>query len=344
MLRVKESRGDKIKVKNYLRTAAVGLLVVASILVPLVSSRTALAANSSGNGFRVSPPRYELTIKPGQSETVSLFIENLANSKVTAEPIINDFTASTNETGEPQLIIDPKVSAPENSFKPLVKPVPNTVIAPLERKEVKVTLQVPANATPGGYYGAIRFAPKYSNSGPANVSLTASVGTLFLITVPGNLTEKLSVASFDAAKNGQAGTLFNSGPISMVTRLTNGGNIHLQPFGKIVIKNTFGKTVYTTELNGTQPRGNILPNSTRKFENPLKLGHLFGKYTAVGNFAYGTNGNIISVQKTFYVIPYVLIIAIILLLIFLIFVLPRLIRSYNRRVIEKANRNNHRPN
>jgi hypothetical protein len=171
--------------------------------------------------------------------------------------------------------------------------------------------------------------------------LTASVGTLFLITVPGNLTEKLTVASFDSAKNGKNGTLFNSGPISLVTRLHNVGNIHVQPFGKIIVKNTFGKIVYTTELNDTDPRGNILPNSIRKFENPINSKHLFGRYTAIGNFSYGSSGGILTVKKTFYVIPYILIIIILLVLAFLIFGLPRLIRAYNRRVVAKAN-NSHR--
>jgi hypothetical protein len=331
-------------VKNYLRSVVTSLLILVSVFAVSLSSTVPAvlaASNSSGNGFRISPPRYELTIKPGQTETVSLFVENLANSRVTAHPVVNDFTASPDENGEPQLILDPNKSAPTNSFKPLVEPIPDTSIAALERKEVKVTLHVPANATPGGYYGAIRFTPVYSNSGPANVSLTASVGTLFLITVPGNLTEKLTVASFDATKNGKAATFFNSGPITLVTRLNNQGNIHVQPFGKIVIKNTFGKIVYETELNDSDPRGNVLPGSIRKFENPISLKHMFGKYTAVGNFAYGSNGKIISVQKTFYVIPYVLIIIILLILAFLIFGLPRLIRAYNRRVIEKAQQRFH---
>ncbi len=332
------SEREQTKVKNYLRAGVSSLLLLISLLAPIFTSPTLAATNSSGNGFRISPPLYELTVPRGTSQTVSLFVENLANSQVSARATVNDFVAGNQENGQPQLILNPNQSAPENSFKNLVVPVPDTPIAPLERKEIKVTLKVPANATPGGYYGAIRFQPVYTNSGTPNVSLTASVGTLFLITVPGNLTQKLTVASFHAAKNGKTGTLFNSGPITLETRLDNVGNIHVQPFGKIIIKNTFGKVVYTTELNNTDPRGNVLPNSIRKFENPINLKHMFGRYTAEGNLAYGDNGNILTVKTTFYVIPYVLIIIIILVLAFLIFGLPRLIRAYNRRVIEKANR------
>ncbi|HEU5004471.1 MAG TPA: DUF916 domain-containing protein [Candidatus Saccharimonadales bacterium] len=324
--------------KKYLRAATGTLLILVSLFAPLLSPAAARAATAAApNGFRVSPPRYELTIDRGQSQTVSLFVENLANSAVTAQPIINDFTASSDESGQPALILDPNVKAPEKSFKTLVQTIPNTSIAALERKEIKVTLKVPANATPGGYYGAVRFAPVHGGvTGPSNLSLTASVGTLFLITVPGNLTEKLTAVSFQATKNGNPGSFFNSGPIAVTTRLKNEGNIHVQPFGKIVVKNTFGKTVYTAELNDTQPRGNVLPDSIRKFNNPINVKHLLGKYTVEGNFAYGSNGDIVSVKTTFYVIPYVLIIIILAILLFLIFVLPKLIKAYNRRIIEKA--------
>lgn len=336
MLKLKGFKGQINSVKNYFRAASATLLLLLSLCFSFLSSPAALAATNSGNGFRVSPPRYELTIPAGTSQTLSMFVENLANTQVTAQPIVNDFVDSGQENGTPELILDPNKSAPEHSFKPLVVPLSNTAIAPLERKEIKVTLRVPANAAPGGYYGAIRFTPVYSTSGPANVALTASVGTLFLITVPGNLTEKLTLSSFSATKNGVAGSLFNSGPITIFTRLHNQGNIHVQPFGKIVIKNTFGKIIYTTELNNTDPRGNVLPGTTRKFQNALSIKHMFGRYTAIGNFAYGSNGDLITASATFYVIPYVFVIVVLLLLIFLIFVLPRLVRWYNKRVIAKA--------
>ena len=327
--------------KKYLRSLAASIVLAAGILLASFSTLPALAATAAtgpGNGFRISPPRYELTIAKGTSQTVSIFVENLANSQVTAQPIVNDFVAGSQENGEPQLILDPAKSAPGNSFKPLVHAIPNTILAAQERKEVKVTLSVPANASSGGYYGAIRFQPVYNSSSPSNVSLTASVGTLFLVTVPGNLTQKLDLASFSAAHNGKTGTFFNSGPISIFTRLHNVGNIHVQPFGKIIVKNTFGKVVATTELNNVDPRGNVLPSSTRKFENALSLKHMFGRYTAEGNFAFGDNGNIISAKTTFYVIPYILIIIIILLIVFLFFGLPRMLRWYNRRVIERSQR------
>lgn len=291
-----------------------------------------------GNGFRVSPPRYEITAEPGKSETVSIFVENLANSQVTAKAIVNDFVASDNEDGQPRLIIDSNEKAPTNSFKDIVAPIPDTAMKPLERKEIKVTVQVPKNGSPGGYYGVIRFTPSggTGSNDASNVALTASVGTLFLVKVPGNINEKLQLASFQATKSDKPGTFFSSGPITIVTRLKNTGNIHVQPFGKVVVKNMWGKVITSTEINNTEPRGNILPNSTRKFETAVNAKRLFGRYTATGNFSYGTSGDLISAKTTFYVIPYQLIIIALLVLFFLIFVFPRLLKRYKKRIIAQA--------
>jgi hypothetical protein len=82
-----------------------------------------------------------------------------------------------------------------------------------------------------------------------------------------------------------------------------------------------------------------LPDSIRRFSVPLTGLGSFGKYTIEGNFGYGSKGQLLSATTTFYIIPlYIIIIAIIiiLLILFAIFVLPRIIRKYNKGVINRA--------
>jgi len=60
-----------------------------------------------------------------------------------------------------------------------------------------------------------------------------------------------------------------------------------------------------------------------------------------GNFGYGTGGQLLSAKTTFYVIPAWMIwvaTTIIVLVLFAIFILPRLIRAYNQRVLRNARR------
>jgi hypothetical protein len=321
------------KARSFLAVAAVGFALL-SVFGPRVAAQG--TNDGQGNGLKIAPVRTDLTIEKGGSRQVSLFLENITAFPLTVSGVKNDFVASDDESGEPRIILDEKESAPGNSFKTLVGPLPSFNLKPAERREVRVTLSVPTDAPAGGYYGAIRFAPG-DGQGDKNVSLNASVGTIFLIRVPGKISERLQVESFHIAnEEGVTGSLFNSGPVSVVTRFKNLGNIHLQPFGKITVKSFSGKVIDEMEINNTQPRGSVLPGSIRKFDYPVKEKNLFGRYTVEGSFGYGSDGELILAKKTFYVIPFKMIAAVLLIVAFLIFVLPRMIRAYNRRIIQQA--------
>lgn len=309
---------------------------------------TQLPTTGQGNGLKIAPVRTDLTIDKGASRQVTLAVENITAFPMTVQAVANDFMASDDESGEPRILLDAKDSAPDNSFKKLITNLPTVAIKPSERREVKMTITVPKDATSGGYYGAIRFVPGNGNSNK-NVSLTASVGSLFLITVPGNVTQQLKVQSFDVIHNGDVGSLFNSGPIAIQTRFKNIGNVHVSPFGKLYVKSFSGKVINEVEINDTQPRGSILPGSVRKFvvtsdgkkdsnnkEIPLLHDAKFGRYTVEGSFGYGDNGDLLLAKKTFYIIPYKYIAGVLLAIAFFIFVLPRLIRAYNQSIVRRA--------
>ena len=309
---------------------------------PVAPSKAAPAAvpkaKGTGNGLKIAPVRTDIVIDKGNSRTVSMFIENITAFPVVITGMTNDFVPSADESGEPRIILDEKQHAPGNSFKSLINNLPTVSLAPNERREVKITLSVPSNAASGGYYGAVRFSPG-TGENDKNVALSASVGSIFLVRVPGNITEKLSVESFGVAQGGQAGSLFSSGPFTIETRFRNFGNIHVQPFGKIFVKNFSGKVIDEIEINNAQPRGSVLPASIRKFSNPVKSQKMFGKYTAEASFGYGSNGELLLAKKTFYVIPYKLIGSIIGIILFMVFVLPRLIRAYNENIIRQSKQN-----
>lgn len=279
-------------------TAALGL-VVAPVL--------AQAPPQSGNGFRISPVRSEYVIDKGKSETMTVTIENPANVPTRADLIVNDFVASDQEDGEPRLILNENESAPKNSFKSLVGDLADIELGPSEKKDVTVRISVPENANAGGYYGAIRVVPISGGIGDANVGLTASVGSIVLVRVPGNLSERLDLLEFTAAQDGKAKSFFTSGDVSSLIRLKNEGDIHVKPFGKVQVKNMFGKVVHEYELNlddRTKERDNILPASTRRFEDTFPDKNWLGRYTISANIGYSSGGgDLISTQTTFWYMP-----------------------------------------
>lgn len=275
------------------------LVMVGSLGVGLASAQN----NGVANGFRISPVRSELTIEKGKSQVLTVTIENPTNVATVAKPIVNDFVASDNETGEPRLILDENAPAPKNDFKKLVGSIPDVELGPKAKKDVPVTISVPSDANAGGYYGAIRFAPTVLGQ-QSNVGLTASVGTIVLVRVPGNLTERLDLVQLSASQNNKAKSFFTSGDVSVLLRLKNSGDIHVQPFGKVLVKNTFGKIVYQYEVNNTQPRNNILPDSIRRFDDSVKAKNLLGRYTIEANIGYTQgSGDLITAKASFWYVP-----------------------------------------
>lgn len=295
-------------------------IVFVSFLFAVFISVHHIKAADSGNGFKISPVREELVIDKGNSKTVNLYVENITQAPINAKAVINDFTAGIKEDGQPQLIYDGV--NPSHSFKGLVTTIPDIQIASKQKVTVPVTITVPGDAQAGGYYGVVRFIP-LTNKGNDNLALSASVGTIFLIKVPGQLTESMTLTEFSAEKNGSKGRFFiNGGNLAIITRLKNTGNIHEQPFGTIQVKDGKGSVVQEIEFNNTDPRANVLPNSTRKFTNSLKNQKWFGRYTITANLAYGDGGgNLITAKNTFWVLPS----WIILVAIFAIFIIIALV-------------------
>lgn len=289
-------------------------LITAFVVAPVLAQ-----TSQSGNGFRISPVRHAPTIEKGKSDVLKLTLENPADVPVTARVIINDFVASDKEDGEPRLILDENAPAPKNSFKTLVSPIGDIQLKPKEKKELSITIKVSKDANSGGYYGAVRFVPVTPNSGQGNVGLSASVGTIVLVRVPGDLTERLDLLELTAGQNGHAKSFISRGDVSVITRLKNEGDIHVKPFGKVTVKNMFGRVIYEGEFNTSQTedaRATILPGSTRKFENNLGKKNLLGRYTIEANLGISQgSGDIVSSETSFWYLPMWAIIVLLLILV-----------------------------
>lgn len=341
-----------------LRRKAAGLFSLLAAFVVLSGGAVFAAAqpnanngSASDNGLKVSPVRSDVTINAGSTQTVQVTVTNVTTSVSSYDVVINDFTAGSDESGQPQILLDATKYAPSHSLKRLVGTLGSVTLQPGESKNINVPITIPKNYVAGGYYGAIRFAPHTDqNATNKNVTLSASVGSLVLVTVPGDIHEQVTVASMDARDAVEANqadaprtVFFDGKDINGVVRFQNNGDVQEQPFGKITLKNWRGKVIGTYEINSTTPRGNVLPDSIRKFSVPMKDVGGLGKYTMSGNFGYGNKGQLITASTTFYVIPVLtiaLIVLVIALILFLIFGLPRIIKRYNRSVVARATSRN----
>jgi hypothetical protein len=142
-----------------------------------------------------------------------------------------------------------------------------------------------------------------------------------MVTVPGDVVERGSIESLSTDK----GLYLFGGDVKIDTRINNSGNIHFKPTGTITIKDTFGNEATKLKLNPES--GNVLPGSTRSFQNIWNLNwYTFGRFTVNLAAYYGDSGSSLKSSFVFWVIPFWLIILLVVVLGLLIFLLFKLIK------------------
>lgn len=320
-------------------TAFVSSLVASS--APGVMAATAPSSNPANNGqaLEIAPPVIYLNANPGQTIKTQIYIRDISSGNLLVTGQVNDFIAS-GQDGTPKVILDDSTDNPYG-LKSWVAPLPKLLLIPKEIKTLPVTITVPKDASPGGHYGVVRFTATPPSLEGSGVSLSASLGSLLLLTVSGATTEKLTVESFSVSKGGKSSSIFESGPLDFTEVLKNTGNVHVQPQGQVTITDMFGKKVAAVNVN--IPPGNVLPGSSRKFTQPLDktvIGNkrLFGRYKATMKVTYGANKQVLTDTLTFWVIPYKLVAFVIFGLIAAFFILRFAIRRYNRYVLRQGSK------
>ncbi len=312
------------------------LLIIGSTVFNIASWAWAQSTPSSnGQGFQISPVLLELNADPGKSYTINLKLKNTTSGSLLAKAQVNDFGAK-NESGDPEIFLQ---DSPENqtfSMRHWVASIPNNLFKTQESKVIPVTINVPGDAEPGGHYGVVRFSgvpPELENDDSA-VALSASIGTLVLIRVSGNVKESAQIASFYASQNEYQRSFFERGPLTFVERIQNTGNIHVKTKGTVEVKNLFGKTVASLPVN--DPPKNVLPKSIRRFEQTWNKPWLIGRFKAKLQLTYGNSGQNLAREITFWIIPWKLLFAILALVITVILLFGFTLKRYNRYIIRKS--------
>ena len=303
------------------------IIALALVLVSILP--TSAQQNEPGSGISISPLISEFTLKPGEAKTLELKLKNITSNKITAQPSINDFE-SDNESGNPKIITDPNYVGP-HSISKFITGLEDVPLNSGEQKKVDLPVQVPKDTTPGAYYGIIRYkaVPVGENEpGPNEVSLSASVGSIVLITVPGDLREQAQLTNIQIYRGDGESTLFFRKPTKVGVELKNLGNAFIKPFGTVEIRDIRGKEVYSYQLNNTDPRASVLPDSTRIFVNDIKNVDKIGRYTVTASVSYGNGSQVLTLKKTFWYIPLWLAVVILMVLAVLVYLTFRAYRRY----------------
>jgi len=144
----------------------------------------------------------------------------------------------------------------------------------------KFNIRVPANALPGGYFGALTFAQEANEVGRV----------LLFLKIPGQSLPSLKLRRLTPVKR-----ISQFGPINLVADFQNEGRVFVRPQGKLMIYNLLGRKVAEIEPE----LDNILPESSVSCYLIWEKKILWGGYKAVLSLADGQ-----SAKTYFWVFPF----------------------------------------
>lgn len=259
-------------------------------------------SNKEFNDFVVGPGSINLEVAPGESKTVMLTVSNRLGSDRRFRFVTEDMTDDPADTSGAVKLLGDQVG-PYTIKDYITVPSDHIIIKDQERAIIPVTVSIPANADPGGFYGSIltEALPVAKRPGddvlePA-AALVTRIGTLFFVKTPGEVNEEGSVIDFTTIPDQK---FFLSGPIKMGIVFENTGSVHLLPEGEVTITNIMGESVGDVVLEPWT----VFPQSIRTKDMTWTREFLFGRYTVEAKINRGYDDEVDEVSLVFWVLPW----------------------------------------
>ncbi len=276
-------------------TSSTRIVALTTLFGLLLFPATGLAQSTNFQNqdlsLTMAPPSLEMTGRPGETISREITIGNLSGKKADLQIIIDDFALDT--SGNIQRIEESNlISAPELKrflMKNWITTSSSTLSLGAGTQEtVRISIQIPGDAKPGGHYAAISAVEKKPEGNKvSNIGIRGSIGSLILVTIPGTFDKAGSVNNltsgvYEKTKGFTPHFIFTKDGITekqsidFAFNYSNGSASHERPRGVIVIKNIFGGEVGKIEI----PDARVFPGMSRQVYTHFEGSYLFGLYTA----------------------------------------------------------------
>ena len=260
------------------------------------------ASSKTFNDFVVGPGRYEIEVAPGETKTVLLNISNRLGGGRLFQFSTEDMDSSDDGLGANTRLLGDSIG-PYTIKDYIDVPYNRFYLENNQRAVVPVTISIPADAEPGGFYGSIltEVLPEIRNVDDGDVSPTAPVinriGTLFYVTTPGDIDHAGSLIDLTTIPDK---SIYFSGPVNMGMVYENTGSVHITPYGELEVTNLLGDTVGQVEILPWF----VMPSSVRTREVLWNREFLIGRYTATAYINRGYEDKIDTQSVIFWVLPW----------------------------------------
>ena len=275
---------------------------------PQVSAKEAIS-------LIVSPPHTDVEGKPGEIVQKNIKVTNGSEDQ---ELILSVYTKDflvTDDLGTP-IPVEKTLAGRYLASPWFTLEKSELVIPPKGSEQIVVLINIPKDALPGGHYAGVFFQPIPSRGIKKTVSYTTSqVGSLFAITVPGDIKYTALIKEFKTKLN-----VFEFGPIDFTAVIENQSDTHISPKINLTVKDSFGRTVADVPVDAV----NIFPYTARTLQARWETVWGLGRYSATISATYGPS---LLATRTlyFWIMPYRLLttVSIIILVLVAVFILVR---------------------
>jgi hypothetical protein len=256
--------------------------------------------NLAVGDFVVGPGRAEMVVQPGETVTTYISVANRISDNRTFEITVEDIAGSA--SGEASVVLLGDEVGPYTIKDYLTVPEKTFTLQLGERARLPISITIPPDAEPGGFYGSVLISTVRSDEAAptgqaARSPIIARIGTLFFVTVPGEVVMGGEVKDWSLLNKKW---WYERGPIEFSIAYENTGSVHLNPYGELRIKNLFGEEVGFVELEPWF----ALPKSLRSRDIVWDRELLFGRYEATVAINRGYDDIVDERSLVFWVLPW----------------------------------------
>jgi hypothetical protein len=265
-------------------------------------------------GIQISPLSFNFDIQDGQNTTGKIVITNFNDDDLNYALEVENFAGVTDE-GAVMFAGREELGATTTLADWFTFDAPREgVVSPHKDQEINFTIDIPAGAEPGGHYAAV-FAREIRKtaSGQTELGVASRVGSLVLVSVPGEVSKTGRITDFTFPK------FIWKGPAEFTMKVENTGSVHYDSKANVELSPVAFLGKKTNVDLGTHT---IIPKNIRNYDGKLDKKYPFGIFK-VNATATDGSGTAISagVNATIIAIPLMIVIPGLLGLILLIWLI-----------------------
>ncbi len=272
--------------------------------------------------YVVGPGRTEVQVNPGETVTRYITVANRIASGRSFSFSVEDMSGTAD--GSENIVLLGDQDGPYSLRDYVSFPTESITLNLNTRATIPVTISMPPDAEPGGYYGAVlvsTFEAPAEGSGGVRSPMIARVGTLFFITVPGEADIDGELKDVSTLNNQ---VWYQSGPVNFNILFENRGSVHLNPYGEVRVTNLLGDEVGFVQLDPWF----VLPKSLRVREVTWDREFLLGRYKFTVQINRGYDDIVDMETFVIWVLPWKIMLGVFVSIFFLLFFIRFLFRNF----------------